>query len=163
MSRRSGINLHHFSVLFASNSIPTKYKIEFRIQSFICFYRVWDYISVAILQQANCDGGNYRRIQLQTLKSISCMNLFGQELQVFYAIFISIARAHSRESIVHAECKPTSQDMTSSCLRPFPPLTLVGATDGTADTEILQCNSALQYQLLVAKTSMQKCECCIIC
>lgn len=61
------------------------------------------------------------------------MNPFGKEVRVFYAIFISIARDRSREFSVHAERKPTSQDMTSSCLRPFPPLTLAGATEGTAE------------------------------
>lgn len=58
------------------------------------------------------------------LKSINSMNSFGQKHWAFYATFISIAWSLGRL---------TSQDMTSSCRRPFPPLTLAGATDGTAD------------------------------
>lgn len=47
---------------------------------------------------------------------------------------------------------PTSHKMTSSCLRPFPPLTFAGATDGTVwDTKVRKraCTKKHYYVLMI--------------
>lgn len=49
--------------------------------------------------------------------------------------------------------KPTSHEMTSSCLRPFPPLTFDGATDGTVENREVNTDYKISFFKTIVKAS----------